>query len=260
MDEINKTLLANLPKQDHLYMKTHISIEAGYIWGKGIDEVLQDKFYSEMEKLFTDAGWTIEGSHFRGACPTFHKEKNKLYCHPSQLSGPLEPDLLSEVETLINKATTCKLRYSENYDQIYDMTDEQYKEALETCKKDIQKDIMEAFKTKRRNLYHYLYDIDHVYRHYRIPTLTNYIGISSNDVYIKYINEVFESMVQSGDILPYKHPTKGTLYRTITKAEKEMLQTNPSLMNKIQDAQSRTENKAGEGSTLTKSHDDIEIR
>lgn len=251
MSRISEAFLSAVPVQEHLYYNIHFSIDAGYVWDRGMSQAAADQFYNGMKETFSAAGWTVEYPRSNGGCPTFHKGGNALYCHPMELSGPCEPGLIDEVEALIKSSRVCHHRFTKVYDQIYDITNEQYQAALDSAKDHIEADLMAAFSTKRRNLYHHgsWPQLFEVAKRYCIPTLDRHLGISSDDIFVKHVQTVFDELVSAGKIIHKDDPTKGKLYRSATgpelleKARKQAV----SLSGRIQNAQQRATDQNGPG-------------
>lgn len=244
MSSKNETFLAALPKQDHIYYNTYFRIEAGYRWGEGMSKEATMRFFDELKSLFTTAGWTAEESRIDSGCLTIYKGGNHLYCHPMELVGPCESSLRSDVTEILSHAKTCVLRTIDIYNQVYDVSDEQYRTALEAARKDIEQDLMTAFSTNRRDIYHHGYysGVDNVAEHYRVPTLDRSTGvICSDDVHIRYITDVFQDLVEQGKIL-YKESKQGRkMFRAATGPELlELARRQAASLNaKVQNAHAR---------------------
>ena len=244
MSEKNPKLLQALPEQEHTYWNTHFSISSGYQWGKGMSEEKTSQFFQEIKSLFTKAGWSVKEAELRSSCPTVGKGGSALYCHPMELSGPCERSLYLEVIKILNQAKTCTYRDVFTYDQIYDMTEEQYEEALKSVREDIEIDLMDAFSTDRKSLYHtgYYSNVERAADRYRILTLDRHLGICSDDVHMKYVTAVFQDLVKEGKILKREHPDRGAMYRSATGPELlELARRQAANLNsRIQSAQNRS--------------------
>ena len=244
MSNINDKFLKALPEQPRQYYKTHFTIESGYKWGEGMAPELRDRFFGEMIDLFSKAGWEVQPAERSSICPTVRKDGNELYCHPMELSGPCEEHLQEEVMTLLNFAENCQLVGVVVSDQVYSVSDEQYFQALNTVRGDIEKDLMSAFDTgSRMRFFPGYYDkVDDVAYHYYIKTLDRPTGISSDDPHMKYIHNVFHDLIQQGKIICKANDTHGKLYRTATGPELlELARKQASLESMIQNANQRTD-------------------
>ena len=213
----NEKLINALPEQTEDFIHTRFNIEAGYKWGSGMPQDQMKAFNEEIKQLFTAAGWTIEAGHSDSIGPTVRYGNSSLYCHPMELTGPCEQKLYPIVIAILSLASTCSLLSIEALGPVYNITNQEYRNALNFVRKDIEKELMEAFHTKNKMQYiHGYYErVDHVAMHYRIPTLSSYIGTSSNDIQIKYTTEVFQDLLRRGKILCKDN----NMYRSITGAE-----------------------------------------
>ena len=242
MANINENFLNALPEQTRQYFKTHFRIESGYKWGEGMEPDQRDRFFSEMMDLFAKAGWEVYPPDRPSSCPTVRKGGSELYCHPMELSGPCEEHLQEEVHTLLNFAETCRLLSTEVKGQVYDISDEQYSKALESVKRDIEKEIIGAFRTKNKMQYYpgYYDKLDEVADRYHVKTLTRSLIISSDDPHIKYVKGVFQELLQQGKIICKANETHGKMYRAATGPELlELARREASLESMIQKASER---------------------
>ena len=217
----NEKLINALPEQTEDFIHTRFNIEAGYKWGIGMPPDRMEAFNAEIKQLFAAAGWTIEDGRSSSIGPTVRYGKSSLYCHPMELSGPCEQKLYPMVTAILSLASTCNLQSIEKLGHVYDITDQEYCSALHTVRKDIEKDLLAAFRTQSKMQYTYgFYDkVDDVANRYRIPTTNSYIGTSSNDIQVKYTTQVFNDLVKEGKILCKENKDGKKMYRSITGSE-----------------------------------------
>lgn len=71
----------------NLFYDVYFRIEAGYNDGRMSHEQ-HDRFYTEIRALFSRAGFTILENP--PGCPSFQWGTTCFYCHPTELSGPVE--------------------------------------------------------------------------------------------------------------------------------------------------------------------------
>lgn len=220
--KLNEKLLRELPEQTEKYIHTRFNIEAGYRWGSGMPMDKMNAFYDEIKDLFAAAGWTVKGGCPPTVAPTVYYESSSLYCHPMELSGPCEEKLYPIVSAILNQATTCSLQSIEKLGQVYKLSDHEYENALHSIRKDIEKDLLNAFKTTHpmEFISGYYNNLSTVAEQYRVPTLKSYIGLSSNDVQVKYITQVFNDMIKDGKILCKENNHGYKSYRSTTGAER----------------------------------------
>lgn len=198
------------------YRNVHFRLESGYRWGIGLDQSKSEEFHEEINNLFIDAGWEIKQKEFSCACPEAEKGKNRLYLHPMDASGELQEDMVSEVEEILSKGKTFKHYHTDIYEILYDMSDEEYQSWLNERKENIEKDILEAFATKRKNLFitNTSGVIQNVKEKYHLPRVQQHINRSSNDIEWKYTRDIFEQMIKRGKFA-IAETKNGLGYRTI---------------------------------------------
>jgi hypothetical protein len=194
-------------------------LKAGYKWGSGMSKETSIAFHNELNQLFINAGWEIKEN--RSSCPEAWKGKNNLYLHPMNASGVVQEDLIPEVEKILSTGKTFEHYHTDVYDIIYDMTDEEYTDRLNCQKDDIRRDLLEAFKTKRCNLYITNTGgvISNVKQKYYIKRLSRCMVQSSNDIEWAYVANLFNEMVDEGCFVT-ANTKSGIGYRTATKKEK----------------------------------------
>lgn len=208
------------------YKDIHFRLESGYKWGEGMPQEQSESFHEEIKRLFVEAGWEIRGKKFNSSCLEAWKGESRLYLHPMDASGEVEISLIKEVEQILSKGTTFKHYHTDDYRELFDMNDEDYKQWLENNKENIKRDLLESFKTPRSNLY--IIDtsgvVQNVKEKYHINRLRNHIGRSSSDMEWGYTTDILREMVNEG-VFVTAETKNGTGYRTKTdkelKAEKK---------------------------------------
>lgn len=219
---VSKKLLRELPEQTETYTHTRFNIEAGYKWGAGMPPDKMNDFFDEIKNLFSAAGWSINEGISPSIAPTVTYGSSSLYCHPMELSGPCEEKLYPVISAILEQASTCILLNIEKLGPVYKVTDQEYEQALSALRKDIEKDLLEAFQTPHptKFLPGYYDKLTTVAEQYRIPTLKSYIGISSNDIHIKYTTQVFSDMLRNGKICCKEDAHGHKTYRSLTSSER----------------------------------------
>jgi hypothetical protein len=204
------------------YKNIYFRIEAGYKWGAGMEEDKRAAFFSEVRTLFELGGWAVEEKEHSGSCPVVCNGLSRLYCHPMEISGELAENLVEQVKDILLKATTFKHYATDEYETIYDMTDETYQAYLNKNKEQIQSEILNSFITKRINLCYDEYDagrilnrIGNKWHIHRIQNGKNWRQADMPESII--INSIFDSMVNDGRIMTCK-TKNGKGYRTAKKA------------------------------------------
>ena len=135
------------------YREIGISIRSAYTQGWP-DDASRLAFRTETRKLFRDAGWQVEEKPLdSGHCDTVRNGKDALYLHPVLFSGVMQEDHIPEVQQLLSNAATFRVLGTDLRRECFDLTDEEYRQRLEEQTEQIDNAILEACRTKRRNLF-----------------------------------------------------------------------------------------------------------
>jgi hypothetical protein len=184
-----------------------------------------EQFHNEVLNVFLNDGWELKREHScSGGCSRVTKDKQELYLHPQEFSGVIFDENIPYIEQLISNSEMFKWSNTDIYEEVFDITDEEYLNILKSKRQYIEQDILEAFKTKRSNLYitSSWSCVNNVLDKYRIKRLSHYIGvISSDNLDVKYFLEVFQELVDKGLIVTAQTKS-GTGYRTKTSKEKKL--------------------------------------
>lgn len=195
---VEKVLLDMLPPESKEYRKLSISLYSGYGFNM-LPAGLED-FHQEMKDLFLAAGWDRHEPKYANTCPEYSKGKSRLYCHPTEISGPCEASLIPEVCRQIGRATKCTVMKAEDRGRVFDITPEQYMEALKVLRTAIEKDLLREFSLSDRRS-----DDDrheNVMLKYRVMTLENHTDmLSSLHPYWKYTGEVLNDLIAQKKIV-----------------------------------------------------------
>jgi hypothetical protein len=175
-------------------------------------------FQKIMTDLFLSAGWSIKVErNSSGHCNTIIKDKQELYLHPQSISGVILEENIPVIENLLSNNDLFTFRNTDIYEDVFDITDEEYLNILKSKRSEIEQDILSIYKTKRKNLY--ITDtwtpVSRVVDKYRIKRLSHYVGvISSSDIDIQYIGELFKNLVAE-DKITTAETKHGTGYRSV---------------------------------------------
>lgn len=184
-------------------------------------------FQKIATELFINDSWEIKKERYSnsGGCTTVIKDKQELYLHPQSFSGVVLEDNIKDIETLLSNNDLFKYERIDIYEDVFDLTDEEYIETLESKQDEIEKDILESFTTKRRNLFHTSTGsiLNRVLDKHRIKRLSHYVGVySSSDIDYKFICDVFKELSESKKMVA-SETRNGIGYRTINKTEQKEL-------------------------------------
>lgn len=200
------------------YRNVHFRIDSGYKWGSGWQGCSSESiegFNKEIQQIFIDAGWTITLARFSSSCPNAIKGKSKLYLHPMEVGGAVEIGLIKEVEQILSNGQFFVYQETYIYGVLHDMSDEEYYAYLEAKKSDIENEIINQFKTKRKNLYITATwkPLENIREKFRVKRIDCNIGRASSDIELLYINELFIALLADGKIIESKTKS-GVGYRT----------------------------------------------
>ena len=179
-----------------IYRNVYFRLNSGYM----TEHENTKAFFEDITKLFVSAGWEVEKEKYSCSCPTVRKDKNRLYLHPQSASGAISEDDIHDVENILSYGTTFKYLKTDIYEVLRDMTDEEYRQFLDNRKENIKADLLEAFTTKRKNLF--VTDtcavVMKVKETYHIPRLSTRLGRSSSDIEWGYVGDVLQELIDAG--------------------------------------------------------------
>jgi len=215
------------------YSDTYFRIDKnGYeAYGDWADDI-RKAYTDEVEAIFLEQGWVIEGAVRDCSCATATKGKSSLYLHPQNFSGVCENAERELLFVAFQKAITFVCCSVDTYEEIFDMTDEQLMDVLIAKKAQIESELLEAFTTKRRNLYivaHIDASIEiasqHSVKRLAIPDKPSFNGVAlvTQNICLKYVSDIFQNLVDTGRIVTASTKS-GTGYRTAKKDELKKVQ------------------------------------
>ena len=179
----------------------------------------REEFFYEMREVLDRFG-VPEG--------TGHRTENlpgieHLYIHPQSVSGVMAKNKIKPIAEALDACETAAIRWVDLYEDISTMTNEEFLSQLENRTEEIKKDMLEAFKTKRRNLYivpsFWSGPVSRLSDKYTIRRRSCESG--EDGVCFSFISSVFAKLVEAGEIVEAetKH---GTGYRTAKKDEQRI--------------------------------------
>ena len=134
------------------YRMVYLRVRSGgynFGWSNDGD---QAAFKEESRRLFQELGWALHAGH-NGVCDTVTKDNQDLYLHPLSFSGVLDEANIQPLLDQLSKAKTFQCYHLDRYEEYLDMSDEEYRTALEAKRGEITAFILEQCRTKRSNLY-----------------------------------------------------------------------------------------------------------
>jgi hypothetical protein len=183
-------------------------------------------FDKAATEIFLNEGWKIKEKKYTCGCTTVIKDKQELYLHPQSFSGVVKEENIKGIEELLNNSTLFKFERIDIYEDIFDITDEEYINILESKRNDIENDILEAYKTKRSNLYITgSSPVSKILDKYRVKRLSSHVGVYSNDnIDWKFIEGIFDDLVKNHQIIT-ANTKYGLGYRTAKEKELKSFKT-----------------------------------
>lgn len=178
----------------------------------------REKFDKDWREVFAAAGWTIDGQDVR-------KGKSGLYVHPQQLIGTVSEQLESEVVSIVGNAKTFYLRklrdgspFVRRIEVKYDISAEEQLEHMRQRLAEIKESIVEAFRTKRKNLW--WTDFRGKFSLIAEKFAVNALDQNATGEAVKFIEDVFHLLVSDGEILRREYKD-GCAYRSLMKSERK---------------------------------------
>ena len=202
------------------YREIGISIRSAYSQGWP-DDISQRAFRTETRKLFRDAGWQVEEEPLdSGHCDTVRNGKDALYLHPDLFSGVMQEDHIPELQRLLSGANTFRVLGTDLRRECFELTDEEYRQRLEEQTERIDNAILEACKTKRKNLFRTGAIAERIGQQFAIRRLPDW---ERSGPYIAegYVGERIEQLIADGRLIIAK-TRYGQGLRTATEAELRM--------------------------------------
>ena len=197
------------------YRKVYFRIHTkGYSSGWSSDTD-RSAFKEESRQLFQELGWTIKLGH-NGGCDVVTKDWQDLYLHPTSFSGVMEEDNIQSLQEQLSAAQTFRCYAVNRYKEYQDMSDEEYRAALEEKRSEITAFALEQCKTKRANLYITDPVAPHIAEHFEICRLCD--RDRHNAVGIRFVSELMNQLLQKGRLVAAE-TTHGVGIRTATAKE-----------------------------------------
>lgn len=204
------------------YCNVYFRIDSDYKWGSGwSDSDVSNAFHNEVNEIFESLGWVIKPSEFSGACDEAWNDKERLYLHPMEFNGEVKKNHIKRIaEVLEQKARNFKLTFVDIYEDVFDITDEEYRERLQEKSAEIESSILTFCKTKRSNLFKYRCDTEElVSKKYQITTLGLKNTYTTDKVIQSFIKETIDKLIDKGLLIK---GYKGSLELIRTANKKEM--------------------------------------
>jgi len=219
------------------YSDTHFRIGKNGYDGSGREDWNENTriaYENEVSEILTANGWDVHKSERSGVSSTATKGRNHLYLHSQDFSGVCENFEREKLFEAFKDAETFDCRSVDVYREIFDMTDEELTELLNSARETIENELLEAFTTKRSNLYISsvgYFGVDgnvgkrHSVKRLAIDGKNSHNGEDrrTDGICATFASDVFKSLVDSGKIVS-SNTKSGIGYRSANKKEIERLQ------------------------------------
>lgn len=139
---------------EYQYQNVYFYLDSDYKHGRGYSSPeAKEAFHSEIDRLFTDAGWEIHPGESDSACETAHLGKSELYLHPMMASGVIRKDEIDAIKEILSGGTVFRLRDMRGFEEYADMGDDEYRHYLQGRMDEMKAAVLEFYRTKRKDLY-----------------------------------------------------------------------------------------------------------
>ena len=174
-------------------------------------------FREESRRLFQELGWELHAGS-NGSSDTVTKDRQDLYLHPDSFSGVMEEDSIQPLQEQLAAVRTRPFHcYAvDRYEEHMDMSDEEYRAALEERRDEITAFGLGQCRTTRANLYITDPVAPLIAERFEIRRLCD--RGKHNEVGIRFMTELVEGLLRQGR-LRCAETTHGSGIRTATAKE-----------------------------------------
>ena len=195
---------------NNIYQKVYFRIESGYVWGQGMPESLKELFRQSIRTFLTKHGFEIDEPEDKMRCIEGKRGFESLYCHPQSLSGFIAKDKIDELEADLQNSGYTGFKYlrSDRYEDMKNYTPEELESELEAIDGEIEGNMLDMYRTKRKNLFRsttQIYDYANELAKKLQTTLEADVK--------KYVGEKFLRLVRDGKLIEAETRI-GKAYRT----------------------------------------------
>lgn len=199
------------------YKHVYFRIECGYCSGNDNTE----KCLQELQTLFASHGWEIAVPRTPGNCPEVKLRKMLLYCHPTQISGPVELEMIPVIEGILREGKEFRYYKADIYEDLLDITKEQLPEHYKkTWGKTMPGLLLDAFRTNRRNLYKSVDDVMGVILDkIRVKTVENQYPQAYNKDAVDFVKGHIDALIATGQLITATGKGGRNIARSATAAD-----------------------------------------
>ena len=181
-------------------------------WASDAD---QAAFKEESRRIFQELGWKLKPGR-NGVSDTVIKGHQDLYLHPTCFSGVMDEADIKPILKQISKAKAFQCYHVDRYDEYQDISDEEYRAALEAKRGEITNFILKECKTKKSKLYIAGPVADCVAEEFEICRICD--KDRKNSVGKRFMADLIDQLLQEGRLVS-ADTTHGEGIRTATAKE-----------------------------------------
>ena len=197
------------------YRMVYLRIRSsGYNFGWTSDTE-QAAFKEASRRIFQELGWTLHAGD-NGVCDTVTKGHQDLCLHPLSFSGVLDEANIQPLQEQMSKTQTFQCYHVDCYEEYLDMSDEEYRVALEAKRGEIIDFILKQCRTRRSNLYITDPVADCVAQRFEVCRLCD--RDRNNGVGRRFVAELMAQLLREGRLVAAE-TTHGEGIRTATEKE-----------------------------------------
>lgn len=180
-----------------------------------VSDAERDAFKSESRRLFKNMGWTLQEGR-NGTSDTVTRDRQDLYLHPTSFSGVLDENNIQSLKEQLLTAQAFQCYAVDYYEEYQELSDEEYRAALEAKRDEITAFILEQCRTKRTNLYITSPVAVYCAEHFEIHRLCD--RDRRNAVGNRFVSELIDQLLQEGRLVSAE-TAGGAGIRTATERE-----------------------------------------
>ena len=124
---------------------------SGYTSGWSSDQE-KNAFKEESRRMFKELGWDVHKEKMGGIDKAV-RNPQELYLHPDSFSGVVDEAGIQSLQKHFAKAQTFRCYAVDQCEEYADMSDAEYRAALEARREEITAAILERYRTKKPGNY-----------------------------------------------------------------------------------------------------------
>lgn len=210
---------------DNEYAKVYFRIDTKrFNCMGGMFESEKDKtaFHTEIRQVFNTLDWKIDKKIDN--MMNVENGNEGLFIHPLDISGIILKKNVKQIAEALNGCKTIKIRWVDIYDDVYDITDDEYADYLETQKEKVIDYILHNYGTTRTRFYYYTNSIcSAIARRIERKRVNNdgyKWNVRTNTQAYFFIEKIIKELVNQGYMVSIRD---GERVRVINKTEQKKL-------------------------------------